>query len=211
MNIEKYNQFISALNKEFKDDCIILILQLLDEGVCLREVYEDYLIPGLANYNCDDEFEEICIWKEHTRTSIIRTILEATYPYLIKQKETPIGKTVVVACPEQEYHEIGAIIATNYFTMLGFDAKYIGANTPSEEIISAVRIMNPDFLALSITNYYNIVVTKRLTQKLKNQFQDLKIIIGGLATQNENTRKQIEYDYLLLSYDDILKFKEEIK
>lgn len=204
----RYKEFIFELDQEHKDECLTLILDLLEKGAMLQEIYESYLIPALANYECNEETEEICIWKEHTRTSIIRTILEATYPYIIKQKKNPIDKLILVACPQEEFHEIGAIIATNYFILTGFNAKYIGANTPTDEILSAVKIMKPDFLALSVTNYYNIVVTKKLTMSLRNNYPDLKIIIGGSAMNNAKTREQIQYDFLLSSYQDILEFRE---
>jgi methanogenic corrinoid protein MtbC1 len=208
MKEQNIKNFINNLDHENKDECVLEIMNLLENGATIKEIYENYLIPALAGYECNSEIEEICIWKEHTRTSIIRTILEATYPYLIKQKKASIGKTVLVACPQQEYHEIGAIIATNFFILEGFDAKYIGANTPNEQVVSAVRILNPDFIALSITNYYNLVVTKKLTEQLFDNFSDLGIIIGGQATKNEGAMKQLKYHHIILSHEDIIKFKE---
>lgn len=207
----KYKDFIDKLDKELKDDCLMLIIDLLEKGAQIKEIYEDFIIPSLAEYECDSNVEEICIWKEHARTSIIRTILESTYPYLIKQKHLPLKKSILVACPQQEYHEIGAIIAANYFTLEGFDAKYIGANTPSEQIISAVKILKPDFIALSITNYYNVVVTKKLTEILKEEYPDLKIIIGGQAARNQSSLEQLTFDYLIQTHEDILRFKEGLK
>jgi methanogenic corrinoid protein MtbC1 len=211
MKEKNYKEFIELLNQEKKDECVIYIMELFEEGATVRDVYENYVIPALAEYECDSNVEEICIWKEHARTSIIRTILESSYPYLIKQKKTKINKTVLVACPQLEYHEIGAIIATNYLILEGFDAKYIGANTPNEQVVSAVSILKPDFLALSITNYYNIVATKKLTEKLREVDSNLKIIIGGQAANNPHTLSQVSYDFVVQTYADIVKFKGELK
>jgi methanogenic corrinoid protein MtbC1 len=211
MKGEKYHDFIFKLDNEAKDECILFILDLLEKGVSIKEVYEGYIIPALAEYECNSEIEEICIWKEHARTSIIRTILEATYPYLIKQKKNRINKNIIVACPQLEYHEIGAILAANFFTLEGFDAKYIGANTPSEQIVSAVKIIKPDFVALSITNYYNMVSVKKLTEKLKIDFPEVKLILGGQATKNDATLNQLQYDYIIENHEDIIKFKEGLK
>ena len=208
MNENQYLNFIKKLDDELKDDCVLFILDLLEKGVSIKEVYEGYIIPALVEYECNSEVEEICIWKEHARTSIIRTILEATYPFLIKQKKATINKSVIVACPQLEYHEIGAILAANFFALEGFEAKYIGANTPSEQIISAIKIIQPDFVALSITNYYNIVYVKKLTEKLKESYPEVKIILGGQATKNEDTLKQLQYDYIIENHEDIVKFKE---
>ncbi|MDD2259082.1 MAG: cobalamin-dependent protein [Bacilli bacterium] len=207
---KNYQEFLELLNQERKDECVIYIMELFNSGFSVKEVYEQYIIPSLAEYECNSDVEEICIWKEHTRTSIIRTILESSYPYLIKQKKEKINKSIIVACPQLEYHEIGAIINTNFFILEGFDAKYIGANTPSEQIISAVKILKPDYLALSITNYYNIVATKKLIETLKEDNKEIKVIIGGQATKNPLTIAQLKYDYILQSYEDIVMFKENL-
>ncbi|MDD4063548.1 MAG: cobalamin-dependent protein [Bacilli bacterium] len=207
---KNYQEFLELLNQERKDECVIYIMELFNSGFSVKEVYEQYIIPSLAEYECNSDVEEICIWKEHTRTSIIRTILESSYPYLIKQKKEKINKSIIVACPQLEYHEIGAIINTNFFILEGFDAKYIGANTPSEQIISAVKILKPDYLALSITNYYNIVATKKLIETLKENNKEIKVIIGGQATKNPLTIAQLKYDYILQSYEDIVMFKENL-
>ncbi|MGE4572294.1 MAG: B12-binding domain-containing protein [Candidatus Izemoplasmatales bacterium] len=202
------NQFIALLDKEDKDKAILFIHNLLDESFSIIDIYEHFLIPALANYECNSEHEEICIWKEHTRTSIVRTILESTYPYLIKAKKAKnIDKFVVVACPQEEYHEIGAIISSNYFYLMGYKVKYIGANTPSFEIKSAIEIMKPDYLALSITNYYNLIQTKKLLEDIKNAHQNVKIILGGQAVMKYAKKSQIPHDFILNSLEDIKKFR----
>ncbi|MBN2539892.1 MAG: cobalamin B12-binding domain-containing protein [Bacilli bacterium] len=105
---------------------------------------------------------------------------------------------------------MGAIIANHYFSLVGFDSYYIGANTPSEDILLAIRALKPSFIALSVTNYYNLFVTKKLTQAIRSQFPNLKIIVGGHAFENPESLKQIEYDYLLKDYKEILAFKKEV-
>ena len=210
MKEKNYKEFISLLDQEKKDECVKYIIEIFESGASIKDIYEQFIIPSLARYECDSNIEEICIWKEHARTSIVRTILESSYPYLIRQKKDLVNKSILVACPQQEYHEIGAIIAANYFALEGFDAKYIGANTPSEQILSAIKILNPDYIALSITNYYNLVVTKKLTEMIKKDYPNTKIILGGQATKNEMTLQQLQYDYVVLTHEDILRFKEDI-
>ncbi len=205
-----YQMFLTLLENEDKDQAVLYILDLLDKHNDIIDIYENYLIPALSNFSCLLKEEEICIWKEHTRTSIIRTILEATYPYLIKTKTKTNNQYIVTLCPKEEYHEIGALIATNYFSYIGFKANYIGANTPTEEILSAVKVLKPDYIALSATNYYNLVEIKRLTDQIRTKYPSLKIILGGQAFNNPESLKQISYDYHLNSLEDIIKFRDEV-
>jgi methanogenic corrinoid protein MtbC1 len=211
MNKEIYKKFLNFIELEDKDNALILILDLLKNGTKVKDVYEYLIIPALKDYECLNKNEIFCVWKEHTRTSIIRTILESTYEFIIKERDTQVNKSIVVFCPQEEYHEIGAIIAANYFSLLGFKAQYIGANTPKFDVISAIKVINPDYVAISVTNYFNIVVTKRVVEEIKTNFPNLKIIVGGQAFKNEDVLKQVDFDYHLDTYTDILKFREEVE
>jgi MerR family transcriptional regulator, light-induced transcriptional regulator len=126
MKFEKeYKIFISHLEKEDKEKSVIYALSLLDdEKVGVDDLYKYILAPSLIFFECDVKDEEICIWKEHLRTSIIRTILESAYAYIIKSKDkkSDIDKKVMVLTPAFEYHEIGAIMVSHLMVLQGFDA-----------------------------------------------------------------------------------------
>lgn len=203
-----YPKFLELVNHENKDEAMLYVLSLLkDKKIALYDLYDFFLRPVLNEFVCSSEDEEICIWKEHVRTSIVRTILESTYPYLIEMKKSvpQNHQKVMVVCPSEEYHEVGAIIVTNYFTLAGFDAQYIGANTPKNDIISAVKALKPNFLALSVTNYYNLVITKQITEQVRGLFPDVKIIVGGSAFSKSGALDHLVYDYHLKTKEDIFQ------
>lgn len=209
---KQLKEFLVILDNENKDEAILFILDLLDKGNDIVDVYEQLLIPSLREFNCDGQNESICIWKEHTRTSIIRTILEATYPYLIKtKKQKPINKFIVVACPQEEYHEIGAIIASHYFYLMGFKVKYIGANTPTYEIKSALDVMKPDYLALSITDDYNLIQVKKLLGSISDTHPEVKVILGGRAAKLHANHLNLNYEAILNSFQEIKAFRGDFK
>lgn len=209
-----YHTFNDLLNQEKKDEALLFIHDLLkNKTISLTELYDAFFRPALNDFVCSSTDEDYCIWKEHTRTSIVRTILESTYPYLIEVKKSvkPNHKKVVVVCPSEEFHEVGAMIVANYFTLSGFDAQYIGANTPKQDIIKAVKALKPDFLALSVTNYYNLVVTKQITDEVKSQFPTVKVILGGLAFSKPGALDHIQYDYHIQSTAGIKAIGGDLK
>ena len=213
MAYELYNQFIQLLKDENKPEAVKFALKLLDDGILtIEQLYIELLVPSLQDFYCEIEDEDICIWKEHYRTSIIRTILECTYPYVIKRRsEVSISKAkIVVLTPAFEYHEIGAILNTNLMLLVGLDATYIGANTPKQDILSALRAFSPDYIALSVTNPYNIVITKQVTDEIKRFFPEVKIILGGQAFKNESAIKTLQYDQILQSYEDLIEFRKKV-
>lgn len=214
MDKQVYDVFIGHLDREDKDSALAYAISLLEsETISIETLYEELLAPSLLSFVCKLEDQEICIWREHTRTSIIRTILEASYPFIIKRKAlvTKKNQRVIVVCPQEEYHEIGAIMATNYFSLAGYEAQYIGANTPREQIISAVKALTPDYLALSVTNYYNLFTTKKTIEAIREQYPNVKIIIGGQAFNYENALDQLSFDFHITNVKDIFKMAEEAK
>jgi len=214
MNYEHYNKFISLLEEENKNQAVLFAMQLLENGtLTIEALYQELLAPSLLDFKCKSDDQEVCIWKEHYRTSIIRTILESSYLYIIKrlEKVKKINKKIVVLTPAFEYHEIGAIMVTNYLLLEGFDASYIGANTPKDEILSAIRAYAPDYIALSVTNSYNIVITKQITDEIKRFYPNVGIVLGGQAFVHQHAVESLKYDYLLQSLDDIKSFGKKAR
>jgi len=209
MNKKDYDIFLKYLEDEDKDKALTFILDRFESGQKVKDVYESFLIPSLANFECF-ESEDICIWKEHVRTSIIRTILESSYKYIIRDRLENNKIKILTVCPQEEYHEIGAIIANHYFNLVGFQSIYVGANTPNDNIVSAIKAIRPDYVAISVTNYYNLVVTKKLTNMIHSEFPNIKIIIGGQAFSHQGALGQVDYDFMLGTYEDIKKFRDEV-
>lgn len=211
--MKHYEIFLDYLNKENRDQAISYALDLVQrKELSLIEMYQNLLVPALVFFECKSMDEDICIWKEHFRTSIIRTILESCYVIILDEvkEKRKIDQKIVVLTPAFEYHEIGAIIVSHLLKLEGFDAYYIGANTPKSEIVSALRAYQPDYLAMSVTNPYNLVVTKQITEEVKRFFPEIKIILGGQAFLHEGALENISADYILHSFNDIKRFADEV-
>lgn len=212
--IKNYQEtFLNYLIHEDKQSAVEFAYQLLNEGtLTIEQLYLELLAPSLSQFYCTEQDEDICIWKEHFRTSVIRTILEMSYVFILKRLKDvkKINKKIVVLTPAFEYHEIGAIMNTHFMLLQGFDASYIGANTPKSEIIQAIRAYQPDYVALSVTNPYNLVITKQTTDEIRRFFPEVKIILGGQAFQDQKAMQSIAYDYILQSLDDLKTFAKEV-
>ena len=212
-----YLEFLKLLENEDKEKCVEYIILKLDrKEIDVRTLYTELLEPSLNLFYCDAEDEELCIWKEHIRTSIIHTIIEICYPYLIKEKKERGIKSnqikVLVACPAEELHDVGAKMIADFFTLYGFDAIYIGANTPRTEFRDAINILKPKIIALSVTNYFNLMEAEKAISLIKEHTDfDGKIIVGGLAfMSNPEIYKKIGADIFLENYKDIQKLTVEV-
>lgn len=214
--MEFYNKLISYLEKEDKEKAVEYAMSLLSDGkVDFITLYRDILSPSLNNMFCNVDEKGICVWREHVRSSIVRTIIECAYPFVIKEREKrgikKRNQSVIVVCPQEEYHEIGARMVADFYTFLGFDTVFVGANTPKEDFVSAINVIKPRYVVISVTNYYNIVNAERAIKKLREKADyDLKIIVGGYAFKsNKEIYKKIGADYLLDSFEEIEAFTKE--
>jgi len=153
--------------------------------------------------------EQVDIWKEHIRTSIIRTIIENSYSYVIRDCNEKYGvrsgKKIAVICPIDEHHELGARMITDYFVMLGYDAIYVGSNTPKEVFISGLKTQKLDYIAISISNPYHLISTRNTIARIREEDKNVKIIVGGNAISKLGEKVEIlKADYYLTAFDDII-------
>lgn len=206
MNIKK--QMENALKNNQKNEAVKIFKKALDEGISIIYLYEDVLRDILNSIECEEN-DQACIWLEHQMTSITRTLLELSYPYILKQKESlSDDKKVIIACPPKETHELGAVMGANMLTLCGFDTTYIGADTPNEVLFSAIEVLTPDYVVLSVTNFYHLFEVDQAIQMIKKDFPDVKILGGGRAFIKNYDHFKFLVDGVITDYASIKTFKK---
>ncbi len=210
-----YHEFAGLLDNEDKEGCVRSVLSLLAESKAgIVELYNQVLTPAVNTPPSGPDRQTV-IWLEHVRTSIVRTIIECCYPRVLEEKEATFGPgyrgKVIIACPSDEYHDLGARMVCDFFTLCGYDVIFIGANTPENEIATAVRHIEPACIGISVSNYYHLVAAGRLVKLLERMRSepgyDFKIIMGGSAFErNPDLYRQMGADLLLQTYEDIKQF-----
>lgn len=213
---ELYKKLIKFLEDENKEECVSIVLKELEcENITIPILYDEVLKPALNSISDEKKPQELQIWREHVRSSIVRTIIECSYPYIIKEKNKLYsGKskgTVAVICPDGEYHEIGAKMVSDFFDLAGYNSIFVGSSTPKQEFLDVVNNIKPKYIAISVTNYFNLVATKKIIHSIKDKrLLDTKIIVGGNAFKN-NSKAHIEIgaDIKISTYDEILNLDKE--
>ena len=213
-----YEEFVGHLAREDKLRCVELALSKLSRGeIDVVTLYNEVLTPALNAPRYSAEEGGVRIWEEHVRTSIVRTIVENAYPFIQRQKGARNGsasrKSVIVVCPTEEYHEIGARKVADFFELAGFDATFVGANTPQEEILEAIGVLKPTYVAVSVTNTYSLVPARRVLGQLRDLRERLgfgfRIVVGGNAfLKNPELVRELGADLQLSTYEDIRRLAE---
>lgn len=208
-----YNNLLEALKIQSKENALNICMKALENGeIGVVDLYEKVLTPVLNNIIEEYEDHEELIWKEHVRSGIIRTIVENSYPYVMKTRRKlnmRINKGVIVLCPRFEDHEIGARMVNDFFTIAGYNATFIGGNTPEKTLLQAIECIKPRYISMSITNFYNLVAAKDTIELIKRESPyTMKFLLGGYAfSKDNNYHKEIGGDLLLKSFNDILELE----
>ncbi|MBN1191419.1 MAG: cobalamin B12-binding domain-containing protein [Dehalococcoidales bacterium] len=199
------------LDRLDREQCVSFITgKLAGHEIDIVELYQEILTPAQYEDLCKDGHANDCIWQEHVRTSIIRTIIECCYPYVLKERDhkyvSTLKSKVFVVCPTEELHEIGARMIADYFTLCGYNVLFIGANTPQKDILHGIKYFSPEFVAISITNYYNLMAARNTVQRITGLkgVIPFKVILGGQACRNNPAAcGQMGADMILDTFDDI--------
>lgn len=207
-----YTKFYEGLNQNNKNQCLDLSLKALENGsISIPYLYEEILEKSLYEIASNESPQSISIWQEHVQSGIIRTIIENTYAYVLKFKEQSLNQKVIVLCPEEEFHDIGARMTSDFLTLLGFESYFIGPNTPAEEIFKAIDVLSPDWVSISVTNFFHLSKLQDLVLEIKAYRPEnpLKVMVGGYAIENTpGAKEKIQADAYPHTFVDLKKTKE---
>lgn len=213
------SEFNQSMHDHDREKVVNVVLKALDSSeVDIKTLYEHILAPYLNQISSNTQEQDMPIWEEHVSSSIVRTALEVSFPYVLKERDlhaSPSGSRpkALVVCLEEDYHELGARMTTDFLTILGFDATFVGSNTPKKEIIRAVEAFKPQLLCISVTNYYHLAKLHTLVEELNSSplKASYKIVLGGYAIKHSsNVEALLKADYFANSYSDLERIKEDL-
>ncbi|WP_372772176.1 B12-binding domain-containing protein [Mangrovibacterium sp.] len=172
--------------------CSEQVQAYLGRQISIKELYENIFAKALYDVGELWEFNKITVATEHLASAIVESILNQLYFEIISNKKN--SKTVVAACVENESHQIGIKMVSDVFEMNGWNALFLGANTPTSELVRFVNANKPDALAISLTIYFNLPALEKMIQRVQNEFPDLPILVGGQAFRHGGKDVVLNYD-----------------
>nr|WP_300001593.1 cobalamin-dependent protein [Tissierella sp.] len=212
-----YKPFLKALQEHDKERAMSICLDSLEnKTIDLITLYESILTRALNAIIEEFEEEEMLIWQEHVRSSIILSIIENCYSYILEESRLQGLKKkerVIVLCPQYEEHLIGARMVQDIFTLSGYDSTFIGANTPWRTILKAIEVIKPEIISISVTNFYNTIEAKRTIEMIKEfAGYEIKFVLGGYAFSKEkDLYKEVGGDLHIQYLGDIFAVEELLK
>ena len=164
-----------------RDGAVAVALRAVTgEGVALEDLH-DVLAALLVDVGAAWQAGELPVWREHEATAVARTIVEACAPLLAERAAPPAGRTVVLATPSEEFHDLGLRMLADRFVLAGWTAHLLGASLPVEELIDAIDELDADAVALSASTHYHRLRLRRALDALLATRHGLQVWVGGAA------------------------------
>jgi methanogenic corrinoid protein MtbC1 len=125
------------------------------------------------------QMNRLTVAQEHYCTAATQLIMSQLYSHIFATER--IGHRAVVTCVGGELHELGARMVADFFEMDGWDAYYLGANTPADSIVHTVEEREAEVLAISTTMTFHVsAVADLIAQVLAVEaVAAVKILVGG--------------------------------
>jgi len=174
-----YTSYFEALLRGHRGRCQAIFEAWLDAPVDVRVLYQEVVQRSLYEVGTLWEQGRISVATEHLATAITESLLNLVYPRLFSQPR--IGKSAVVTCSANEYHQIGGKMVADLFELNGWRGYFLGANAPRGDLLDLIRDKKPDVVALSLTVYFHLEALMETAAALRAEFSAMPILVGGQA------------------------------
>ncbi len=152
-----------------------------DGALTIPQLYAFVLVPLMrltgARWQAGDEE----VWEEHFTTAVVRTIVESLYAEVAARAAEPNGRTVILAAPAEEYHDLGLRMLADRFQMAGYLVHFLGAAMPQDSLVSAARELKANAVVLSASTHYHRVQLRAYADALHEARPDCDVWVGGPA------------------------------
>lgn len=206
--LSDYFRGLLACNKNY---CYSLIIEAINNGVELKEIYSSVFQPSMVQIGDLWESNQLSVAQEHLATAITQSIMGSLYYKILSNKSPKYKGKVIVTCASNELHELGSRMLADLLEMEGFDVNFLGANKPNQSIIEMIEKEPPLIVAISCTMSFNINHVKDLIALIKSMFPELPVLVGGRAFNDD--RKLIEYvgaDYYAYDFNEAIELTRKL-
>ena len=176
---EIYRRYLDGLLTSDRQKCRVNFEQWLESTPQLRSIYDDLVRRSL--YEVGEQWEQgkISVATEHLATAISEGLLNLTYPRLFAGPR--LGKSAVITCVANEYHQIGGKMVADIFELNGWRGYFLGANMPVSDVKLLIKEKRPNVVALSVATVLNFDRLVSAAAEIRWAFPETPILAGGQA------------------------------
>lgn len=174
-----YRKYLDALLAGRRHECTEIVQELLDSEIEVINLYQGLFQRSMYRVGELWENNIITVAKEHLATSITEGLLNLIYPSIFATER--VGRKAVISCNVNEYHQVGGKMVADILELNGWDSMFLGANTPSEDMLKFIQEAKPDFVGLSLSIISNLNILKDTIELIRADFRQIDLMVGGQA------------------------------
>ena len=192
-----FADFLDRILEGDKAGCRRLVTQLQDDQVPAIDLYVDLFSRALYEIGRRWESGLLSVAAEHMATAIVEDLLAQVFARLPRHKL--VRKRAIVFCGADELHQVGGRMVADTLEFLGWDVAFLGANTPTADLLELVKTWKPDLVALSLTLETNLEKGLGALRALRANHPKLRLLAGGQAVKRNESRLGDIQDLTILS------------
>ena len=200
--------FFNSLISGEKINCARIVDSLVNENVDIKEIYTGLFQRSLYRIGKMWEQNQLSIAEEHAATQIVESLIGSVQPKYNPSAQN--GKKVIVSCVDKEFHLIGARMAAHIFELNGWDVTFLGASTPTREMIKLIEQKKPEIVGLSFNFYLNYLRLLEEIDMIRKNFPEQKILVGGQGIKNTDENMLKKYNNLFY-FDSVNELDNYLK
>lgn len=197
-------RYLAAQLRGNRREAVRLVVEGLDGGATAAEMTEQVIREAQREIGRLWQENAIGIADEHMATAISQLALAQIFQRA--DHAAPNGRRVFIACVEGELHELPARLVADALDTAGFDARFLGADVPTDHLLRMVADDRPDLLALSATmSFHGAALRDAIARVRALPGKRIPIAIGGNATVwSPNLAKEVGADFTASSASDFV-------
>jgi MerR family transcriptional regulator, light-induced transcriptional regulator len=172
-------QYLDALLRGERQAASRLILRAVEEGESVKNIYLHVFQPCQREVGRLWQTNRLSVAEEHYCTAATQFVMSQLYPYIFAGEKN--GRVLVATCVAGDLHEIGVRMVADFFEMEGWDTFYLGANTPTRDLVRTLIDRRADVLAVSATMTYHVRAVADLIAAVRGSeaTREVKVLVGG--------------------------------
>ena len=160
----------------FDEASLLEMLWTAERSMGIGPAVEDLALPALREVGQRWERSDITVAGEHMLTEVVRFWLGVA-----SFVPAPTAPLVLVACPEDEHHDLGALALARLLRHAVLRVAYLGADVPTSALMQAVRSTSFEALCLVITGVASLPVARLALEALRATGGGMRCYVGGRA------------------------------
>lgn len=163
----------------YDESRVLEALDAAEHAIGVEAAVEQLVLPALVEAGRRWERSDMTVAGEHLLAEGTRLWLAARAYAL--PAPLPTAPHVLVACPEDERHDLGALALALLLRRSGLRVAYLGADVPTATLVEATRSTRFDALCLSITAASSLPVARIALGALHGIGGGMRRYVGGQA------------------------------